>query len=106
MADKNFVLTGIVACGLALAGCSASGGGSGAGTAPPADCGAAALQGRVGQPVSGTTAQTLRVGGEPAASRGNVRVVAPGQAVTMDFNPDRLTIETDAAGNLVRAQCT
>jgi hypothetical protein len=35
-----------------------------------------------------------------------VRQVAPGQPVTMDFRPDRVTIETDpATGRIVRASC-
>jgi hypothetical protein len=103
MTYKGYLAAGTIVASLMLAGCTASVGG---GTTPPADCGAAALQGKIGQPVTGQTAADVRVGGEPVQSRGNVRVVAPGQAVTMDFNPERLTIETDAQGNLVRAQCT
>ena len=100
---KRFLTAGPVLIGLVLAGCTASAGGS---ANRPADCGAAALASKVGQPVTGRTAADVRVGGEPVQSLGNVRVVAPGEAVTMDYNVERLTIHTDASGNLVRAQCT
>jgi hypothetical protein len=73
--------------------------------APPADCGAAALQGSIGQRVTGTTAADVRVGGVPVQSQGLVRVIAPGQAVTQDYRENRLNLETDASGNLVRANC-
>ena len=34
-----------------------------------------------------------------------VRIVRPGEAVTMDFRADRLTISLDAAGKVVSARC-
>lgn len=34
-----------------------------------------------------------------------VRIVAPGMAVTMDYSEARLTVETDAAGLITRANC-
>lgn len=34
-----------------------------------------------------------------------VRTVRPGEAVTMDFREDRLTVELDAAGKVVSARC-
>ena len=34
-----------------------------------------------------------------------VRVIAPGMAVTMDYSPARLNLETDAAGVISRAYC-
>jgi hypothetical protein len=34
-----------------------------------------------------------------------VRTVRPGEAVTMDFRDDRLTLELDAAGRVVSARC-
>lgn len=69
------------------------------------DCGAEALQDRLGEAVSGTSADDVTVGGEPVEAAGVVRVVGPGDAVTMDFVAERLTLETDEDGNLVRAQC-
>lgn len=105
MWNPRLLATAAAALSLGLAACTSTSNPD-TGLPPPADCGAAALQGKTGQIVTGQGAADLRVGGEPAQSRGLVRVVAPGQAVTMDFNPNRLTIETDARGNLVRAQCT
>lgn len=103
MTFNRLLAAGVLTASFALAGCTVSAGGGT--TPPPADCGAAALQGKTGQPVSGQTATDLTVGGESVQSRGTVRVVAPGQPVTMDFREDRLTIETDASGNLVSARC-
>ena len=34
-----------------------------------------------------------------------VRIVRPGEAVTMDFRADRLTLELDAEGRVVAARC-
>lgn len=105
MPDTKLLTIPTILSGLILSGCAAIGASPDTGLPPPPDCGALALQDRVGQPVTGQSAEDLLVGGEPVATRGLVRVVAPGQAITMDFNPERLTIETDEAGNLVRAQC-
>jgi hypothetical protein len=71
----------------------------------PSDCGASLLQDHVGEAVTGSSAADAQVGGVPVQSQGVVRVIAPGEAVTMDFNDARLNLETDAAGNLVRAAC-
>ncbi|WP_375165853.1 I78 family peptidase inhibitor [Chelativorans sp.] len=71
----------------------------------PPDCGAAALQGKMGLPVSGSTAEDVRVGGAPVQSKGEVRVIAPGQAVIENYSEARLNLETDAQGNLIRASC-
>lgn len=107
MGTARHLATAATIISLGLAGCTSTPNpDADTGLPPPVDCGAAALQGKSGQPVSGQTAASLRIGGEPVQSRGLVRVVAPGQAVTMDFNPNRLTIETDTRGNLVRAICT
>ena len=35
-----------------------------------------------------------------------VRIVRPGMAVTMDYSADRLTVETDADGVILRHACT
>lgn len=34
-----------------------------------------------------------------------VRIIAPGTAVTMDFSPQRLNLETDGAGAITRFYC-
>ena len=64
---------------------------------PNADaCGAAALQGLVGQPA--TVLQTMRFGVE-------TRIIRPGMAVTMDYRADRLNIEIDAGEGIARVFC-
>ena len=72
---------------------------------PPLDCGAQALAGKVGQPVSGSTAGDLRIGGESVQTTGSVRVISPGQPVTQDFRQDRLNVEVDDSGAMIRAFC-
>lgn len=62
----------------------------------PDHCGAAAQQGLVGGPVAAFDA---------ARAAGPVRILPPGSAATMDFRPDRLNIETDAAGAIRRITC-
>ena len=34
-----------------------------------------------------------------------LRVIAPDTIVTMDFRPDRLNVETDAQGRIIRFRC-
>ena len=60
------------------------------------DCGAADLQGLVGQPES--VLQTMRF-------TGTVRIIHPGQAVTMDFSPARLNIVIDDKGKIAEVRC-
>ncbi len=70
---------------------------TGATPTKPADaCGAAALQGLVGQPRS--VLDTMRFS-QP------VRVIAPGSAVTMDYVPQRLNIVLNTAGKIAQVQC-
>lgn len=68
---------------------------------PPPDmtatCGAEGLQGLVGQQES--VLATMRFG-QP------VRIIRPGMAVTMDYRPDRLNIEVDASGRIIRVHCS
>lgn len=70
-------------------------------TAPPpedmqAACGAAELQGLVGQPASALDALKFS---QP------VRVIRPGMAVTMDYSPVRLNIELDSQERISRIAC-
>ncbi|EEW26764.1 I78 family peptidase inhibitor [Rhodobacter ferrooxidans] len=60
------------------------------------NCGAADLQGLVGQPAS--VLQTMRFA-KPT------RIIRPGMAVTMDYSPDRLNIEIDSAERIIRVAC-
>lgn len=106
MLSKEILAAGALAAALALSGCTvAPAPGPGPGPGQPADCGAAALQDKIGLPVTGTNAEDVRLGGAPVVSRGSVRVIHPGQGVTMDFRAERLNLEVDASGNLVRANC-
>ena len=94
-----------IAATVALAGCSSTASPPDTSMPPPLDCGADALSGMTGQSVVGSTAQDVRVGGQAIAVPGAIRVIAPGQPVTQDFRTDRLNLEVDASGNLVRAYC-
>lgn len=69
--------------------------------APPAEpdpdaCKASGMQGLVGQPKSVLATMLL-----PAGSR----VIGPGDAVTMDFRPDRLNVEIGADGRIAKVAC-
>jgi len=59
-------------------------------------CGAAAMQGLVGQDAA--VLEGLRFS-QP------VRVIRPGMAVTMEYSEGRLTIEVDEAGVIVALRC-
>ena len=64
---------------------------------PPEDsCGAPDLQFLRGQPE--TVLQTMKFGVP-------VRIIRPGMAVTMDYNPTRLNIEIDESGEIFRISC-
>ena len=47
-----------------------------------------------------TVARALRLGGASTA-----RIVRPGQAIAMDYETDRLTIEVDAKNRILRLSC-
>ena len=59
-------------------------------------CKASTLQGLVGQPKS--VLQTMLL---PAGTR----VIGPGDAVTMDFRPDRMNVEVGADGRIAKIGC-
>jgi len=61
-----------------------------------AGCGAPALQSLVGQPA--TVLDTMRF-------TQSVRVIRPGTAVTMDYQPGRLNIRVDAKGLITEVAC-
>jgi hypothetical protein len=90
---------------LALAGCTTTLSESGqpvpeSVATPPVECDAARAESFVGQ-----NGQAIAEQARTAAGARTVRVIAPGQAVTQDFRPDRLNVETDTAGNVVRVHC-
>lgn len=64
-------------------------------------CDAAAGQGFVGQPYS----ETLQSEARAATKSDAVRVIRPGQAVTMDYRIDRLNIELDADDKVAAIRC-
>lgn len=101
MAGNRLFTMAVFGAALAMAGCAATG----EDVADADQCGAEALQDRIGEPVTGTTAEDLLVSGEPVTGANFVRVVEEGQPMTMDYRPDRLTIEVDESGNLVSARC-
>jgi hypothetical protein len=76
--------------GLALSGCVA------AEVPDPGACGAAGMQGLVGQGREVLAAMTLPEG---------TRVIEPGQPVTTDYSPARLNIDLDAKGRIARVWC-
>lgn len=63
---------------------------------PLPQCGAEGLQGLVGQPEA--VLATMRFAQA-------VRIIRPGMAVTMDYNPNRLNIEVDSFGMISRVSC-
>lgn len=79
------------------------GGGNAAAPAPeaPGTCNATAVQDLVGRPNSAeVSADAQRRSGART-----VRVIRPGDAVTMDYRQDRLNIELDADSKIVRFNC-
>ncbi|MGQ0567664.1 MAG: I78 family peptidase inhibitor [Gemmobacter sp.] len=65
-------------------------------TPPAGTCGAADLQGLVGQPAA--VLKTMRFSQE-------TRIIRPGMAVTMDYRENRLNIEIDRAERISRVAC-
>lgn len=59
-------------------------------------CGADRLAGLIGQPEGALAG---------VATGGPLRVVHPGEAVTMDWNPARLTVGIDAGGRIASLRC-
>jgi hypothetical protein len=59
-------------------------------------CGASGLNDFIGQGEDALAATTFP---------GPVRVIRPGQAITMDYSPARLNFDLDAQGRIVRIWC-
>ena len=70
--------------------------------APPApECDASQVQGLVGQTLDEAKAEQARV--DAGATR--VRVLKPGEMVTMEFDGERLNIEVDDKGAITAVRC-
>lgn len=69
---------------------------------PPAEdaCGASKLARFLGAEASGVMAEIGSIVGER-----NIRTIRPGDAVTMDYRPDRLNVELGEDGRIVRLRC-
>lgn len=69
---------------------------------PPAPtCDASQVQGLVGQKVDAAASEQARVD----AGADSVRLLEPGQMVTMEFDGKRLNIEVDASGVVIAVRC-
>ena len=73
---------------------------------PPGDasaqCNAAAAKAFVGREATEATVAEAQTA---AGATGAVRVIKPGQPVTMDFRGDRLNVEVDERNGIVRITC-
>ena len=63
--------------------------------AAPDTCGAAPFQSLIGTPAAAADFSSVEV----------LRIIPQGSPVTMDFRPDRLNVETDEAGLIIRLFC-
>lgn len=68
---------------------------------PPGNCQAQPAQFAVGQVADAALVEQAR--SRSGASR--VRVIRPGQAVTMEFDAARLNLEVDSANRVLRIRC-
>ena len=73
---------------------------------PPGDasaqCNAAAAKAFIGREATEATVAEAQTA---AGATGAVRVIKPGQPVTMDFRGDRLNVEVDERNGIVRLTC-
>lgn len=67
---------------------------------PQAGCNAAAVQDLVGKSLN-----TAQIDAKRRAGAAMVRSYQTGAALTMDYRADRLNIETDANGTIVKLSC-
>lgn len=68
---------------------------------PAGECNAAPAQFAVGQAVSAQLENEARI----RSGSQTVRVLRPGQMVTMEFNGKRLNLDVDASGRILRVRC-
>ncbi|MDM8347370.1 I78 family peptidase inhibitor [Pseudomonas sp. sp1636] len=84
-----------------LAGCSSVDSTEPAALPPHGDCNAEAVQALLGETATAAQVEQAR---QQAGAR-SVRVLAPGDAVTLDYNSRRLNIEIDEAEAIERINC-
>ncbi|GGP18104.1 hypothetical protein GCM10010970_03200 [Silvimonas iriomotensis] len=91
----------VLAC--SLPGCASNPGPASTPAQPEAaaQCHAEAVQARVGQMAAPDQLEALR----QQASASVLRVIKPGDAVTMDYNITRLNLEVDETGVIKRVSC-
>lgn len=102
---------GVFSAALLLAGCagtgspapdSASGGDSRAPVvAETGRCDAGSVQNLVGQPYSERQAENAR----QRSGANSLRTLMPGQVMTMEYNPTRLTVVVDPQQNILSIRC-
>jgi len=70
---------------------------------PPAmeECDASGLGHLVGEPFT----EALKIRAREASGSRTVRVIRPGEAITMDYGLDRLNIELDAREKIISVRC-
>ncbi|MDR3427353.1 I78 family peptidase inhibitor [Silvimonas sp.] len=90
----------LILLAVALAGCSASQPDAMT-MASPGACNAEPVQALVGKT---STPELVEMARQQSASK-LVRVIKPGDAVTMDFNTQRLNLDVDEAGVIKKAAC-
>lgn len=64
-------------------------------------CDASRIQTAVGQPASSQVLEQVTLG----SGAQSARVVRPGEAVTMEFNGNRLTVSVDAGNRITQLAC-
>ncbi|MCD0505683.1 I78 family peptidase inhibitor [Bordetella petrii] len=102
-----FLVAGLAACGTSgtqrgASDTSATGTTGAASSATPAqDCNAQPVQNLVGQAYSDSVGKDA----QSASQSTQLRVLRPGQVMTMEYNPARLNIILDASGNISALRC-
>lgn len=94
--SHTFRICSLVSLLLAMSGCADTGE-----RYPEPRCRAAGAQAELGKIVDDKVADDARY----AAGAMRTRIIRPGQAVTMDADPQRLNIEVDETGRIRRLRC-
>ncbi len=92
--------TAILTMALGLAACATNAAPVAPDAAAGVKCDANAAQGLIGRRADAAVAEAQKSSGART-----VRRYVTGSALTMDFRPDRLNVETDAAGTIVKLTC-